>query len=140
MKRTAAIAVVAAMAAYILWPDRQMATGRALYAQHCASCHGADRQGQPDWQTPHPDGSLPAPPHDETGHTWHHDDTFLTDYILRGGQAVLDDLGVAFPSAMPGFADSLNPQDAAAILAYLKSHWPHDLRTHQAGLTRAQVP
>ena len=47
-------------------------TGRARYAHHCAACHGAAVDGAPDWQRPGPDRRLPAPPHDETGHSWHH--------------------------------------------------------------------
>ena len=53
--------------------------GRALYEQHCAACHGANLEGQPDWRSPDESGLYPAPPHDETGHTWHHDDAMLTD-------------------------------------------------------------
>ncbi len=76
--------------------------GRALYAEHCAACHGINLEGQPDWRSPDADGVYPAPPHDESGHTWHHDDAMLIDYIARGGQAVLDDMGVTFTSGMPG--------------------------------------
>ena len=43
--------------------------GAQLYAENCASCHGANLEGQADWRSPGPDGRLPAPPHDETGHT-----------------------------------------------------------------------
>jgi len=78
--------------------------GRALYVQHCAACQGVNMEGQPDWRSPDANGLYPAPPHDESGHTWHHDDAMLTDYITRGGQALLDDMGVAFTSGMPGFA------------------------------------
>ena len=47
--------------------------GAQIYAAACASCHGADLEGQPNWRFRNADGRLPAPPHDETGHTWHHD-------------------------------------------------------------------
>ncbi|MGR3200120.1 MAG: c-type cytochrome, partial [Paracoccus sp. (in: a-proteobacteria)] len=43
-----------------------IALGQRLYAENCASCHGADLEGQPDWQTPLENGRYPAPPHDET--------------------------------------------------------------------------
>jgi mono/diheme cytochrome c family protein len=66
--------------------------GRVLYVEHCATCHGVNLEGQPGWRRPNADGLYPAPPHDETGHTWHHDDTMLLDYITRGGQAVLVDM------------------------------------------------
>ena len=70
----------------------QLALGQDVYAANCASCHGADLKGQPDWQIPDDNGILPAPPHDASGHTWHHGDAMLRDYIRLGGQAVLDDL------------------------------------------------
>ncbi|MBL4645745.1 MAG: c-type cytochrome, partial [Rhizobiales bacterium] len=46
--------------------------GAVIYAEYCASCHGADLEGQPNWQSPDADGKMPAPPHDQRGHTWHH--------------------------------------------------------------------
>src|SRR5690606_36629755 len=58
--------------------------GRALYTGHCAACHGSKLQGQPNWRERREDGRLPAPPHDETGHTWHHPDAVLFD-ITRNG-------------------------------------------------------
>lgn len=54
-------------------------SGRAFYVEHCAACHGVDLEGQPDWRNPDESGFHPAPPHDETGHTWHHDDAMLID-------------------------------------------------------------
>ena len=54
-----------------------VAEGRAVYAKHCAECHGAKLEGQPNWQTRNPGGTFPAPPHDPSGHTWHHPDRVL---------------------------------------------------------------
>ena len=51
--------------------------GKQVYAQNCASCHGVALEGQANWQQRDADGYLPAPPHDETGHTWHHPDSYL---------------------------------------------------------------
>lgn len=124
-----ASAAVGAMWLYGSSPDPQR--GARLYAEHCASCHGARLEGQPDWQIADADGVLPAPPHDESGHTWHHDDDMLTDYIRRGGQAVLDDLDVAMTSGMPGFGATLSDGDIAAILAFIKSRWPPRIRASQ---------
>ncbi len=112
--------------------------GRALYADHCAACHGADLEGAPDWQRPGPDGRLPAPPHDETGHTWHHDDTMLFEYTRRGGQAYLDDLGVAYDSGMPAFGDVLSDAEIRAILAFIRSTWPERIQEIQAARTAAE--
>lgn len=104
---------------------RDLDAGAALYAENCASCHGADLEGQPDWRSPGPDGILPAPPHDVTGHTWHHDTDLLLEYTLKGGQAALEARGVTgFKSGMPGFAETLSPDEVLDILAFIRSTWP----------------
>ena len=112
--------------------------GRVLYADHCAACHGVNLEGAPDWQRSGTDGLFPAPPHDETGHTWHHGDGMLFDYVAHGGQAVLDDLGVSFTSGMPGFGDILSAEDIEAILAFIRSTWPEDIQEIQAARTAAE--
>ena len=43
--------------------------GKEVYDTNCASCHGAKLEGQANWEIRTADGYLPAPPHDETGHT-----------------------------------------------------------------------
>lgn len=110
-------------------PDIQR--GRELYAAFCASCHGANLEGQENWRSPKPDGTLPAPPHDAEGHTWHHTDDLLFDYVKRGGEAVLEDMGMEFSSAMPGFGDVLADEDIESILAFIKSTWPEDIQRVQ---------
>lgn len=119
-------------AAFFHSSESAVQNGRDLYVQHCAACHGADLEGQPDWRSPDQNGLYPAPPHDEAGHTWHHDDKMLIDYITRGGQAVLDDMGVKFISGMPGFGSVLADRDVEAILEYIKSTWPERIRDVQA--------
>lgn len=109
--------------------------GRDLYLDFCAACHGVNLEGAPDWQTPGPDGQLPPPPHDESGHTWHHGDAFLFDYVKRGGQAVLDDLRVRYTSGMPPFDGVLSDAEIEAILVYIKSTWPPRAREYQAART-----
>lgn len=116
----------------------EIAEGRQLYADNCASCHGANLEGQPDWQSPGPDGRLPAPPHDETGHTWHHGDALLLDYIRLGGRLALARRGVDFDSAMPGLEAQLDERQIRAILSYIKSTWPRRLREVLAERTRAE--
>ncbi|MDH3264573.1 MAG: cytochrome c [Paracoccaceae bacterium] len=114
--------------------------GEAVYAEHCAACHGAALEGQPDWRAPKPDGTLPAPPHDETGHTWHHGDGLLFDYIKRGGQAVLADAGIEnFSSAMPGFGHVLSDADITVVLDYIKSTWPPRIVELQQTRTEAEA-
>lgn len=85
-------------------------------------------EGQPEWRSPKADGSYPAPPHDAEGHTWHHDDAMLTDYVTRGGQAVLDEMGVSFRSGMPAFGETLTADEIIAVLDFIKSTWPERIR------------
>lgn len=114
--------------------DRDLTNGQSLYAEHCASCHGANLEGQPDWRTPDEDGILPAPPHDETGHTWHHDNQLLFEYTRLGGEEALSARGVmGFASGMPGFADALTDGEIWDILAYIRSTWPERVQEIQAG-------
>lgn len=111
-------------------PD--LARGAAIYAEACASCHGADLEGQPDWRSPGPDGRLPAPPHDRTGHTWHHPDRVLLDIVQRGTAAVV---GGGYESDMPGFADTYAEAEIQDVLAWIKSQWPDRERQIQAQIT-----
>lgn len=124
-------------AAFMHAATADSAPGRALYVEHCAACHGVELEGQREWRSPDANGLYPAPPHDETGHTWHHDDAMLIDYITRGGQAVLDDMGVTFTSGMPGFGSVLDEHEIEAILDYIKSTWPERIRDLQAQRSNA---
>ena len=117
-------------------PDdaEQVTRGTALYADACASCHGAQLEGQGDWRKPNPDGIYPAPPHDADGHTWHHPDSLLFRYTRLGGQEAMK--GVAgVKSAMPGFGEELSDQDIWDVLAFIKSHWPERAREYQRAIT-----
>lgn len=100
---------------------RQLAHGAKIYAQHCAACHGAELEGQANWRKRLPNGRMPAPPHDESGHTWHHPDHVLfaiTKHGLVHPYAPKD-----YESDMPAFGDKLSDEDIWATLAYIKSHW-----------------
>lgn len=115
-----------------------IAAGEKLYAQSCAVCHGTNLEGQENWQSPGPDGRMPAPPHDETGHTWHHTDTVLFEYTKLGGRAALAQSGLDFESGMPGFGEVLTDQEIWNILAYIKSTWPTRIQEIQAERTNAE--
>jgi mono/diheme cytochrome c family protein len=109
--------------------DRQLvALGQQVYAANCASCHGANLQGQPDWTKPLADGSMPAPPHDPTGHTWHHNDALLFTITSEGGAAAAGDRK---PNGMPAFGSRLSEREIWAVLAYIKSTWPPEVRAAQ---------
>jgi mono/diheme cytochrome c family protein len=115
-----------------------IAVGQDLYAENCAACHGANLEGQADWQSPGADGRLPAPPHDRTGHTWHHPDSVLFGYTQLGGTELLKQEGMDFDSGMPGFGDTLSDQEIWNILAYIKSTWPDRERDGQAERSLAE--
>ena len=110
--------------------DLELVTlGAAVYAEHCASCHGRDLEGEPDWRRRRLDGTLPAPPHDATGHTWHHPDEHLFRMTKEGPAAVV---GKGYRSTMTGFSGILEDREIWASLAYIKSRWPADVRRTQA--------
>lgn len=98
-----------------------VAAGENLYAENCAVCHGAELEGQPDWRQRDADGFLPAPPHDETGHTWHHADPLLFTITKYGTEVVV---GGGYTSHMIGFGEILSDAEIIAVLAYIKSTWP----------------
>jgi mono/diheme cytochrome c family protein len=102
-------------------PAPDLALGQKLYAQHCASCHGAKLEGQSNWQKRLPNGKMPAPPHDESGHTWHHPDEVLFAITKHGLVAPYAPPG--YQSDMPAFAGTLSDDEIRAVLAYIESHW-----------------
>lgn len=99
--------------------------GSQIYAEACASCHGARLEGQPDWQTPLANGRYPAPPHNQDGHTWHHADELLFNLTKFGSAEII---GNGHQSDMPGFKDQLSDKDIIAVLSYIKSTWPKMVR------------
>jgi mono/diheme cytochrome c family protein len=99
-----------------------VATGAKVYAQHCAACHGAKLEGQPNWRTRLPNGRFPAPPHDESGHTWHHPDDVLFGTI-KHGLVPGTYAPPGYESDMPAFGGKLTDEEIWAVLAYIKSHW-----------------
>lgn len=142
-----AIAVVAAAALWLLFagdrdsggmaPDdaKVVALGKAIYARECASCHGGSLKGDPDWRQRLPDGGFRPPPHDETGHTWHHPDGLLFGITKDGGQKSAP---AGFKSNMPGFGGKLSDAEIWAALSYIKSRWPAEIRRrHDAINARA---
>ena len=103
------------------WKDaKQVALGKRVYADHCAACHGANLEGQPNWQAELPEGGRPAPPHDATGHTWHHPDELLFEIVHKGpASSTLP----GYIYRMPAFGETLSDEEIWAVLAYIKSTW-----------------
>lgn len=105
--------------------------GKIVYAAECASCHGKNLEGQPNWRQRDENGKLPAPPHDETGHTWHHSASLLIDLTKRGPQAIA---GLEYETDMPAYENILSDEDIVAVLTYIKSRWPENIQSRHDGL------
>ena len=103
--------------------DPNPRTGQEIFAATCAACHGADGLGQPDWHIPKEDGTLPAPPLNGDGHTWHHGDGLLYRIVSEGG-AFLEVPSVPnFESRMPAFREQLIHDELVAVITYIKTFW-----------------
>ena len=99
--------------------------GKTIYAENCASCHGVVLEGQANWRQRDAGGYLPAPPHDETGHTWHHPDSYL---FLMTKYGIEEMIGKSYPNNMPVFEDKLTDEEILAALSYIKSTWPNKVK------------
>jgi len=112
----------------------KVSQGAKVYAQQCASCHGANLEGQPNWKALLPNGRRPAPPHDESGHTWHHGDPVLFAIVKQG--LVPPYAPAGYESDMPAFATKLSDDDIWAVLAFIKSRWSREVMGYRAEMTR----
>ena len=116
----------------------QVSRGKVIYDRFCSLCHGKNLKGQPNWRKRNDNGRLPAPPHDSSGHTWHHDDALLFGMTKYG---IVPPYGPKnYESDMPAWKDTLSDADIWASLAYIKSRWPKELqqaqerRNHESGI------
>ena len=111
----------------------KVALGAKLYGQQCAACHGANLEGQPNWKETLPNGRRPAPPHDDSGHTWHHADHVLFAIVKNG--LVPPYAPPGYQSDMPAFGGKLSDDEMWAVLAFLKSHWSREVLSYRAEMT-----
>ncbi len=120
----------------VLKPDDAdvVARGETIYAAECSSCHGRRLEGEPNWRVRDEDGYLPAPPHDATGHTWHHSDAQLFNLTKRGLSAVAGD---KYKTRMPAYDGVLSDTDIIAVLSFIKSRWPPNIRDRHDRLNAA---
>lgn len=111
-----------------------VALGGAAYAQNCASCHGGRLEGQPNWRERQPNGRLPAPPHDASGHTWRHSDKDLFEMVNHG----MPEIVPGYQTDMPKYEGVLKDTDIWAVLSYIKSTWPPEIRARQQRMNQRQ--
>ena len=111
-----------------------LALGEKIYALHCAACHGPRLEGQPGWQKRLPNGRFPAPPHDDSGHTWHHPDEVLFGITKHGMVPPFAPPG--YESDMPAFGGKLTDEEIRAALAYIASRWSGEVRKARAEMMR----
>jgi mono/diheme cytochrome c family protein len=98
--------------------------GKNIYMEQCASCHGVNLEGQEGWRDKMVDGMRLAPPHDRSGHTWHHPDELLFNLTKYGFEAMI---GRKYKVSMPVYEGLLKDSEIIAALSYIKSTWPADV-------------
>lgn len=99
-----------------------VAQGNKIYVMHCASCHGTNLEGQSNWREIGADGLYPAPPHDDSGHTWRHSDNYLIESVKYS---------FAEKNNMPAFNKTLTDDEVIAVLTFIKSRWTSKNQTFQ---------
>jgi mono/diheme cytochrome c family protein len=118
-------------------PDpAQLTLGEKLYGQHCAACHGVKLEGQPNWRRRLANGKFPAPPHDDSGHTWHHPAEVLFGITKNG--LIPPYAPAGYESDMPAFADKLTDAQIRAVLGYIESHWSGEVRKLRSEMLKNQ--
>ena len=106
----------------------QVALGHSLYDQHCAFCHGPDLAGKPGWDGDYPKGGRPPLPLDGSGPIARLGDRDLFDIAKFGGQPFSPP---TYKNDMPDFEGRLADADLWAIIAFMKSRWPDEVREQQ---------
>jgi mono/diheme cytochrome c family protein len=116
----------------------EITVGQQLYAQYCASCHGVNGEGQFPSAPSERDatGRFGAPPHNGDGHTWHHGDAMLVNYVRNGGISLTDSTNW-YP--MPAFSDQLSDEQILLTLAYIKTFWNAEQLARQAESSVAET-
>jgi mono/diheme cytochrome c family protein len=118
--------------------EADLIQGHILYTAYCAGCHGDHGQGQfPGAAALQPSpitNRIGAPPHDDTGHSWHHSDDLLVRYVLEGG---FTDPAAFYP--MPGFGGLLTVDDARQIVGYIMTLWTDEQRMMQKQTTADEM-
>lgn len=103
-------------------PD-QVARGEVVFRENCQTCHGEKARGQ-DPAKPmggqQTGGGYLAPALNGTAHTQHHKPDVLFGYLRDGSPDRA--------SPMRSFKDKLNEAEMKAVLGYVYSLWPEDVK------------
>ncbi|WP_339484531.1 cytochrome c [Pseudomonas sivasensis] len=97
---------------YVTADARPDAPGAHTYATRCASCHGADGKGQPEWMPPLA-GATSALVKETAS---------AINITLNGAQRVVA-AGVPDAYRMPAFREQLSDQEIADVLTYVRGTW-----------------
>lgn len=101
----------------------QTQRGWTLFEANCQSCHGIEAVGETyNIEGLTTQGYLFAPALNGSMHGWHHTDEQLTQTILEGSPRT---------DKMPAWKETLDGEDTAAIIAYLKTLWGETQRRCQ---------
>lgn len=120
-------------------PDDQQIVeqGEVIYTEQCATCHGENLEGEPKWRQPKTNGRMPAPPHDESGHTCHHSDLQLFE-ITKFGLASMANLK-DYQTDMPIYEDVLTDEEIIAVLSFIRAQWNNKTREQHDELNRRHL-
>ena len=102
--------------------NENVAIGKAVFEANCVVCHGKEARGLvSNWKEKGADGKYPAPPLDGTAHAWHHSPLQLLKTINEGGHKM--------GGQMPAFEKILTGDERQAVLNYVFSLWPSEIKT-----------
>lgn len=125
------VPVFGTQASYEQWFEPgTVALGERVYQANCATCHGADGEGAPNWTEPGPDGRYPPPPLNGTGHAWHHPLRMLMQVVRNGSPGGKGN--------MPAWKEKLSDEEILAAIAWFQSKWPQELYDNWAQRDLAQ--
>lgn len=97
---------------YVTADTRQDVPGAHTYATRCASCHGADGKGQPEWMPPLA-GATSALAKESAS---------AINITLNGSQRIVA-AGVPDAYRMPAFREQLSDAEIAEVLTYVRGTW-----------------
>ncbi|WGT28232.1 c-type cytochrome [Pseudomonas marginalis] len=97
---------------YVAADTRQDVPGAHTYATRCASCHGPDGKGQPEWMPPLA-GATSALAKESAS---------AINITLNGSQRIVA-AGVPDAYRMPAFREQLSDEEIAQVLTYVRGTW-----------------